>query len=101
MKQSALLYFTAGIPPAFSGKMEKMLSSLACIPKSSLDNILHYISMEEIKNTKSPTVFPQKRHPHFLFQHYKNFQLRKRLKETALSLLKTQYSKFPVNHRVK
>ncbi len=97
-RMSPALYFTPGIPPPYSANMEKILLSLACIPKRSLDNILHYLTMEEIKNTKSPTVFPQKRHQHFLFQYYKNFQVRKRLKDTALSLLKTQYTKFPVDH---
>lgn len=99
-RMSPALYFSPGSPPPYFANMEKILSSSASIPKHSLDNILYYLTLEEIKNTKPPTVIPQKRHPHFLFQYYKNFQVRKRLKDTALSLLKTQYTKFPVDHGV-
>jgi hypothetical protein len=81
--------------------MKKKTPSTERIPKNILDNILHYLLLQHIQQTKMPkgaTPLPQKRHPHFLFQYYKNFQVTKRLKGSALSLLKTQFSKFPVDH---
>ena len=81
--------------------MKRKTPSTDRIPKPVLDNLLHYLllqQIEQVKNSKEPS--PQKRHPHFLFQYYKNFQVRKRLRDTALSLLKTQFSKFPVDHGV-
>jgi hypothetical protein len=73
-------------------------SSTANIPKQALDNILHYLLMQQIKTSKQFSFTKQPKHPHLIFQYYKNFQVRKRLRDTALSLLKTQYSKFPVDH---
>jgi hypothetical protein len=89
------------IPPTSYGSMKKKIPSTERIPKNILDNILHYLLMQQIQQGKKatePIAPPQKRHPHFLFQYYKSFQLRKRLRGTALSLLKTQFSKFPVDH---
>lgn len=73
---------------------------LTGIPQRSLHNVLHYLVIQQIKNSKQPTShssFSHKRHPHFLFQYHKNFQLVSRLKGTALCLLKTQYAKKPKN----
>lgn len=88
-------------PAISSATMKRKSPSTERIPKNILDNILHYLLLQQIqqvKNLKQVPVAPKKRHPHFLFQYYKNFQVRKRLKDTALSLLKTQFSKFPVDH---
>ena len=71
--------------------------SLTGIPKRSLDSILHYLLLEEIKNHKHPSSFPQKRRRFFLFQYHKNFRLVRRLKGSALCLLQTQYAKKPKN----
>jgi len=74
--------------------------SLTGIPKRSLDNILHYLTVQKIHHDKHPhlpTPFYHKRHPHFLFQYHKSFRLVSRLKGSALSLLKTQYAKKPKN----
>ena len=74
--------------------------SLTNIPKRSLHSILHYLLLQQIKNSKHPSStssFPQKRHRYFLFQYYKNFQLISRLKGSALCLLQTQYAKKPKN----
>jgi len=101
---SPALYFHSPVsiaPATSSPAMKKKSPSVNGIPKHVLDNILHYLLLQQIqqvKNLKQVPVAPKKRHPHFLFQYYKNFQVRKRLKDTALSLLKTQFSKFPVDH---
>ena len=74
--------------------------SLTCIPKRNLDFILHYLLLQQIKNSKRPSSassFSQKRHPYFLFQYHKNFQLKSRLKGAALCLLQTQFAKKPKN----
>lgn len=103
-KMSPALYFHSPVsiaPATSSPAMKKKSPSVNGIPKHVLDNILHYLLLQQIqqvKNLKQVPVAPKKRHPHFLFQYYKNFQVRKRLKDTALSLLKTQFSKFPVDH---
>jgi len=73
---------------------------LTGIPQRSLHHILHYLVMQQIKKSKQPSshpTFSQRRHPHFLFQYHKNFQLVSRLKGTALCLLQTQYAKKPKN----
>lgn len=73
---------------------------LTSIPKRSLHRILHYLLLQQIKNSKQPashSSFSYKRHPYFLFQYHKNFQLISRLKGTALCLLQTQYAKKPKN----
>ena len=80
--------------------MENNSLSLTDIPKRSLDRILHYLVLQKIQNSKNPsskTTFLPERHPHFLFQYHKNFQLISRLKGSALCLLKTQYAKKPKN----
>ena len=103
-KMSPALYFYSSgttIPPTSTATMKKKTPSTERIPKNILDNILHYLLLQQIQQVKKSNeqiATPQKRHPHFLFQHYKNFQVRKRLRDTALSLLKTQFSKFPVDH---
>jgi hypothetical protein len=103
-KMSPALYShsTASIPqPIFSPDMQKKAPSTNSIPKYILHNILHYLLLQQIEQAKKMTegqAPPQTRHPHFLFQYYKNFRLTKRLRDTALSLLKTQYTKFPVDH---
>ena len=74
--------------------------SLTTIHKRSLDRILHYLALQQIHNSKkssAQTTSSQERHPHFLFQYHKNFQLVSRLKGPALALLKTQYAKKPKN----
>ena len=79
---------------------EKDYPSLTGIPKRSLDSILHYLLLQEIRKSQLPSSlssFPQKRHRYFLFQYYKNFQLINRLKGSALCLLQTQYAKKPKN----
>ncbi|MDB5199261.1 MAG: hypothetical protein JWO92_1224 [Chitinophagaceae bacterium] len=103
-KMSPALYSSSSATTVLatsSASMKKTSPSIDRIPKQSLDNILHYLLLQQIqqvkKSNKQPAP-PQKRHPHFLFQYYKNFQVRKRLRDTALSLLKTQFSKFPVDH---
>ncbi len=105
MSPALYLHSSATIVPATSyAAMKKKSPSTECIPKHSLDNILHYLlvqQLQQVKKTNEPVASPKKRHPHFLFQYYKNFQLRKRLRDTALSLLKTQFSKFPVDHGLK
>jgi hypothetical protein len=70
----------------------------AVIPQQALHNIMHYLLLQQINNSRLFLQNPQPRHPHYLFQYYKNFRLTKRLRDTALSLLKTQYTKFPVDH---
>ena len=105
-KMSPALYCLSSacsIPATFSPAMKKKIPSTECIPKPVLDNLLHYLLLQQIKQAKRSNekeTIPTKRHPHFLFQYYKNFQVRKRLRDTALSLLKTQFSKFPVDHGV-
>jgi hypothetical protein len=56
--------------------------SLSHIPKRSLDFILHYLALDLIKKSKQPSSssFSQQRHHYFLFQYYKNFKLKGRLK---------------------
>jgi hypothetical protein len=74
--------------------------SLTGIPKRSLDNILHYLTLQKIHHDKLPHLplpFYQQRHPHFLFQYHKSFRLVSRLRGSALCLLKTQYAKKPKN----
>lgn len=67
-----------------AGSLEKENSpSLSHIHKRSLDFILYYLTLQLIKKSKQPSLsssFPQKRHRFFLFQYYKNFQLKGRLK---------------------
>jgi len=70
---------------------------LTGIPQRSLHNLLHYLVMQQIKKEKYTYSFAQRRHPHFLFQYHKNFQLVSRLKGTALCLLQTQFAKKPKN----
>ncbi|HEY8660844.1 MAG TPA: hypothetical protein VIL78_17550 [Hanamia sp.] len=77
--------------------MKNNIPSLTGIPKRSLHHILHYLVMQQIKKEKYTYSFAQRRHPHFLFQYHKNFQLVSRLKGTALCLLQTQYAKKPKN----
>ena len=74
--------------------------SLTGIPKRSLDRLLHYLAMQQIKNSKKPRKESSStpvRHPHFLFQYHKSFRLVSRLKGSALCLLKTQFAKKPKN----
>jgi len=57
--------------------------SLTGIPKRSLDRLLHYLAMQQIKSSKKPrnkSLSIPIRHPHFLFQYHKNFRLISRLK---------------------
>ena len=67
-----------------AGSLQKENSpSLSNIPKSSLHFILHYLTLQLIKKGKQPSSsssFSQQRHHFFLFQYYKNFQLKGRLK---------------------
>ena len=75
-------------------------TTLTGIPTCSLHSILHYLVIQQIKANKQPTSnasFPQRRHPSFLFQYHKNFQLVSRLRGNALALLQTQYAKKPKN----
>ena len=70
------------------------------IPKRSLHNILHYLMMEKIHKSKQPShaaSLPTSRHPHFLFQYHKNFQLVSKLRGSALALLQTKYAIKPRN----
>lgn len=62
------------------------------VPKAAMHKILDYL-VPEHKSNPNLSISPQ-----FVSQYYKNFQLAKRLRGTALSLLKTQYAKFPVDH---
>ncbi|MGH2566065.1 MAG: hypothetical protein ACRDE5_16220 [Ginsengibacter sp.] len=74
--------------------------SLTNIDKRSLDSILHCLALQQIRNNKNPSsaiTLPSHRHPHFLFQYHKSFQLVSRLKGSALCLLKTQFAKKPKN----
>jgi hypothetical protein len=74
--------------------MQKKISNKVLqtsIPKSSLDNILHYL-LEKRKTNHNICINNQ-----FVFQYYKNFQLLSRLRGSALCLLKTQYAKKPKN----
>src|SRR6185312_4647538 len=77
-----------------SGK-EKNLPSLTGIPKKNLDFILHYLLLQQINNSKLPSAssFSYRRHRYFLFQYHKNFQLIRRLRGNALSLIQSQYAK--------
>jgi hypothetical protein len=71
-----------GVRSTIDSRIEKEnLPSLSHIPKHSLDSILHYL-LQRIKESKQPPLsssFAQKRHRYFLFQFYKNFQLKSRL----------------------
>ncbi len=91
-KMSPALYFSPS-----RNAMDKNTSSLPNIPKRSLDNLLHYLTMQEIKKTKKNSVTPQKKHPHFLYQYYKGFKMISRLKGSALCLLKTKFAIKPRN----
>jgi len=74
--------------------------SLTGIPKRSSDRLLHYLAMQQIKNSKKPRNKSSSilvHHPHFLYQYHKSFRLVSRLKGSALCLLKTQYAKKPKN----
>lgn len=55
--------------------------SLSYIPKRNLHFILHYLALQLIKKNQqsSSSSFSQLRHNYFLFQYYKNFQLKNRL----------------------
>jgi len=77
------------------GKGTDWHPSLLDIPKRNLDFILHYLLLQQINNSKLPSSssFSYRCHRYFLFQYHKNFQLVRRLKGTALCLLKTQYAK--------
>jgi hypothetical protein len=71
------------------------LPSITNIPKRNLDSILHYLFLQKIYYDKHPHIpgpFYSRRHPYFLFQYHKNFQLMSRLKGSALCLLKTKYA---------
>lgn len=75
-------------------------SPLTVVPKRYSDRILHYLVLQRITKSKDPALsssFGYHRHPHFIFQYHKNFQLMKRLKGNALALLQTQYAKKPRN----
>jgi hypothetical protein len=81
-------------------KSPQLEPSLTGIAKSNLDRILHYLFLQKIHHDKNPYLplpFYQNRHPYFLFQYHKNFQLINRLKGRALSMLKKQYAKKPRN----
>ena len=97
----ALFFHSVLLFLAFPLALKKENSpSLSGIPKRSLHAVLHYLLLEQIKNSKHPSStysFPQKRHRYFLFQYHKNFQLINRLKGSALCLLQTQYAKKPKN----
>jgi hypothetical protein len=93
-------YYSRYVPVSSSRVIETNSPSLTCIPKRSLDSIIHYLLLQEIKKSKLPSYpssFPQKRHRYFLFQYHKNFQLINRLKGSALCLLQTQFTKKPKN----
>jgi hypothetical protein len=70
-------------------------TSIKGIPKRNLDCILHYLLLQQIKNSKHSfsSSFSCKRHHFFLFQYHKNFQLAGRLRGNALSLIQSQYAK--------
>lgn len=64
----------------------------AGVPKHALHAILPYLLAQE-KNNSTISITP-----HFVFQYYKNFQLMNRLRGAALCLLKTNFTKKPVDH---
>jgi hypothetical protein len=73
---------------------EENFPSLTGMPKRNLDFILHYLLLQQIKNSKLPSSsFPYGRHRFFLFQYHKNFQLVKRLRGYELSLIQSHYAK--------
>lgn len=77
------------------------LPSLSHIPKHSLDSILHYLLLQRIKESKQLSLsssFAQKRHRYFLFQYYKDFQLKSRLKESHFRCLKTPLMSYKEVH---
>ncbi len=76
----------------------KKKNRTAAIPKDELDKLLYYLFTQQMKPANLFLSSSQTRHPHYLFQYYKAFRFTKRLKDTALCLLKTQFSKFPVDH---
>ncbi len=70
------------------------------VPKQNLHKILHYLLMEQIKNSpklKPPFAAKIKRLPLNIFQSLKNLKLNTLLKDKALTLLKTQFAKKPKN----
>ena len=75
------------------------LPPIPAIPKRSLDAILHYLVMQQLRNKKLPSSNPsfRKPNPYIIFQYYKSFQLVSRLKGAALCLLKTKYAIKPKN----
>jgi len=80
---------------------DENLPSLSHIPKYSLDSILHYLLLQQIKKSKQPSLsssFAQKRHRYFLFQYYKDFQLKSRLKESHFRCLKTPLMSYKEVH---
>lgn len=80
--------------------IKKDSTSLIDIPKQRLHFILHYLLLQQLKNSKvtsSASSFSYRRHRYFLYQYHKNFQLVNRLKGNALCLLKTKYAIKPKN----
>jgi hypothetical protein len=69
------------------------------IPKRSLDHLLYYLIMQQLRRSQLPysTPYRRKANAHIIFQYYKSFQLVSRLKGTALCLLKTKYAIKPKN----
>ena len=70
------------------------------IPQRDLHFILRYLSpdwLEKLTGSKVQTLPLNWRHRYFLFQYYKNFQLLRRLKGSALCLLQTKYAIKPKN----
>jgi hypothetical protein len=82
-----------------SNSLEENVSNKE-VPRGKLRSILYYLLLQKTHREKhhhSPFPYYHKRHPHFLFQHHKNFQLVSLLKGSALCLLQTQYAKKPKN----
>lgn len=104
-KSGCSLYYRGIFSGSANGKMsaaliyasdkEKSSPSLTGIPKRNLDFILHYLLLQQIISSKhsSGSLFSYKRHRFFLFQYHKNFQLARKLKGNALSLIQSQYAK--------
>jgi hypothetical protein len=67
---------------------------LPAIPKRSLDHILHYLIMRQLRRSQHATTKPysRKANAHIIFQYYKSFQLVSRLKGAALCDIKTRYA---------
>lgn len=69
--------------------------------KQQMACVLFFLAKQTLQKTRAGIAVAD-HHPHFLFQYYKNFQLKNRLgivspQGKALCLLKTQFAKKPKN----